>query len=150
MPEISVGISDDYAALEVGSYTFYYGYEHTTCKEHGDDSNCDCNDWCFVVIVERQIVYRLSEDNQEEDYPLEGLVMGIGSYLGNIGLPGQLPEPSRKELLKEAVINMNRSDLYQALCEAEGVSEEEAVERIMKAVGPNTVEALLKQHGYRT
>ncbi|MCP4990499.1 MAG: hypothetical protein GY928_32000, partial [Colwellia sp.] len=53
----NIGISGDYALVNYGDYTFYYGYEHSICGECGKNNKgeyCDEHEdadsiWCFAA-----------------------------------------------------------------------------------------------------
>jgi len=81
MKKQSVGISDDYAVLETGIYTFYYGYE----EEVNDE-------WAFVAKKGKNEVARYSksfiENNSDiknrSDEPDYYLLAGIGLFLNKL------------------------------------------------------------------
>lgn len=71
--------SDDYAGLNAGKFSFYYGYEETDVK---NDS------WCFVVKENGREIFRKSEieikkniDNRQLDDVRDYLIAGIGMWL---------------------------------------------------------------------
>ena len=88
--KVQVYTSDDYAGMECKKYNFYFGYEHTYCKKHGNDSklcsetDCDNVEWAFVVEDKKgKELFRLPESKliTEVNAPLVGLVHGIGQFL---------------------------------------------------------------------
>lgn len=57
--KISVYCSDDYAGLDFGKYSFYYGYEETV-PEDAYERELDEFDWAFVAYIDKKEVMRLS------------------------------------------------------------------------------------------
>ena len=96
---INIYISDDYAGLESGNITFYYGYERQWCQkckkklDSGSDlEECEENDhdidWCFTVNRKNEEVFRLTETELNEYQccePVEYLLAGIGIWLAQKG-----------------------------------------------------------------
>ncbi len=68
--------SDDYAGLESGRYSFYYGYEVT-----------DGDEWCFIVKEKGNVVFKQTTSqinksvNSDLDRPNDYLLAGIGIWL---------------------------------------------------------------------
>lgn len=80
MGEIEQYYSDDYAGLESGNLSFYYGYEV-----------CDplTEDWCFQVKRDGKEVCRKTRTEIEEttddllNTPQDYLIVGIGIWISN-------------------------------------------------------------------
>ena len=88
--------SDDYAGLTFTGGGFYYGYEHSICKECGNKNNgeyCDEHedadrDWCFVAnINDTEIVIPYSQLGCRDMFDVVGcLNKGIGIILSKYKL----------------------------------------------------------------
>jgi len=92
---INLYTSSDYAGLENGKYSFYYGYEHTRClvKQHGvscvDDSRDPCEDaeWCFVAKQGNKEIFRMVQSQlwwETGETPFFYLLAGIGHFLKKV------------------------------------------------------------------
>ena len=80
--------------------------------------------------------------------PLEDVVTEtLNGILVELGYTIPEKPKSRKELQQKVVETVGATDLCLILCEAEGVSREEAIDRIMKT-DPDTVDQLLIQYHY--
>ena len=95
----NVYYSDDYAGLEVGKYSFYFGYEVTVCPKHKNKDcedlyDCDLREWAFQAKIDNKVVMTVpaSELWFEHKDVLEYLLLGIGKFLDN-----QPTQPSREE-----------------------------------------------------
>ena len=78
--------SDDYAGLESGDYSFYYGYEKTLCPFHKTERcSCDEQEWCFVAEIKEQEVVRIPSSKLwfENKEVMEMLLLGIGCFLND-------------------------------------------------------------------
>ena len=77
--QLSYGYSDDYAILESGKYTFYYGYEETDENEN----------WLFIIRQNGNVIFQKTSkeienslnDNYQLHYPVDYLNVGIGLWL---------------------------------------------------------------------
>lgn len=85
---VRVSCSDDGAIVRAGDLCLYYGYEHTLCPRHGTEQvECECEDreWCFVVTVGRDEVFRKSASelhSAQNRFDVVGaLLCGIGLWL---------------------------------------------------------------------
>ena len=89
--DIDIYCASDYCGMDVGEYSFYYGYETQKCpnKEHANEKgrckyDCDEQEWCFKAGVEggRQMVIPKSDlwPTQDEDMFVY-LLSGIGQFL---------------------------------------------------------------------
>lgn len=83
---ISVGLSDDYAVLDVDGLRFYYGYEHQVCPLHGEDEcECDEREWTFLARKGRDVLMQIPESKMNPDVGkfdvVRGLLNGIGLWL---------------------------------------------------------------------
>ncbi len=78
--------ASDYAGLEAGDYSFYYGYEETFCPKHKnkncEDYGCELREWCFVAKIKDKEVMRIPSSKLWFEYkePMEMLLLGIGHY----------------------------------------------------------------------
>ena len=87
--KLDVYTSDDYCGLEVGDYSFYYGYEVTVCpvKSHNkncEDNGCEKREWAFEAKVKDKSVLVLATSElhpKEGEEPFWYLVAGIGHFL---------------------------------------------------------------------
>ena len=81
--------SDDYAGLEAGKYSFYFGYEMTICpvkshKEDCEDNGCEKREWCFVASINKKEVMRIPASKlypKKQEEPMFFLLAGIGIFL---------------------------------------------------------------------
>ncbi len=87
--KVTVYHSDDYAGLECGEYSFYFGYEETMCPKHGknanceDDHNCEKNEWAFTATKNGKELMRIPSSkliNEWRDV-YEALLYGIGQFM---------------------------------------------------------------------
>jgi len=86
---VDVYCSDDYAGLECGQYSFYFGYEATLCPKHGKDANCedehDCekNEWAFTVTKNNKEIMRIPSSKLINEWrdTYEALLYGIGQFM---------------------------------------------------------------------
>lgn len=82
---MDLAISDDYAALEVGNYSFYYGYEETVPKRVDYDTDEDY-EWAFVAWRDGEEIMRSTQEELGgpkavwED-PERTLLRGIGKFI---------------------------------------------------------------------
>lgn len=88
---VTMSIAGDYAAMDTREFGFYYGYEHTICQKHGDDSGCesyDCNQvrWAFVATDKRGDKPKEIFRADVGDYRTmeRALLMGIGHFLNRV------------------------------------------------------------------
>ena len=92
---IDLACSDDYAVLDVGDLTFYYGYEYTFCPEHNDEETCyqhDCEkrEWCFTVSKEGKeqpnIIIPMSKlwSHPDKLSVQDLLLLGMAQYLQDL------------------------------------------------------------------
>lgn len=81
--------ASDYAGLECGDISFYYGYEETVCpvkshRKNCEDYGCEKREWAFVASKDGKEVLRLPKSkifpNDEGGDMYFYLVMGIGHY----------------------------------------------------------------------
>ena len=85
MEKINFSNGGDWANFDIGHLRFYFGYEYTYCKKHGNDKDCDCEEKeeCFIVynkknnkelmrLPESKIIPKPVTDNVF-DYMLIGL-----------------------------------------------------------------------------
>ncbi len=97
--DLQVYYSGDYAGMENGALKFYYGYEETRCKTHGDGGppegrQCECEDreWCFVAWMDEVEMARYTQKELETECsyaspklsssePYAYLLLGIGKYI---------------------------------------------------------------------
>ena len=56
--------------------------------------------------------------------------------------------PSKESVLRKTIEGMHTTDLYSLLCQAEGINEEEAVDRTIQAIDHDDLERLLDRLGY--
>ena len=88
--DVKVYRSSDYAGLTTAKYYFYYGYEHTMCPVHGNDSSCRCDEgeWAFVVSTVEGDVELLriprSKLTLDVDGILAKLLCGVGQFLNQM------------------------------------------------------------------
>lgn len=86
--------ASDYAGLKTKKYEFYYGYEKTVCKSHGDDcviggdfDDCDENEWAFVASetdgkeLMRIGASKLGLDERDHEETALALLHGIGIFM---------------------------------------------------------------------
>lgn len=79
--------SDDYAGMNAGKYSFYFGYEQTYCPEHSnkncEDNGCELREWCFTADMEGREVMRIPASKLwfEHKDVLEYLLLGIGKFM---------------------------------------------------------------------
>lgn len=89
--------SSDYAGVEAGKFSFYFGYEVTVCKKHKiidgghtfmgrGEKNCDCDDteWAFQAVYSGKdgdkVFATIPQSDLGEfdgDYCMEGVVRGM-------------------------------------------------------------------------
>lgn len=77
---VGLGVSDDYAALDAGHYSFYWGYEEPV---GGDDEDV-VEDWYFVVKFDGVEIFRRAGKEmgvKPADECAESLLTGIGCFL---------------------------------------------------------------------
>jgi hypothetical protein len=101
---VSYNFSDDYAGLDTGPYSFYYGYEVTKCpiKSHKDDEdcyekNCDEREWCFEASINGKVVMTLTSSELGGDVNCmdgSGLLKGIGIFLQSLPINEQSSKES--------------------------------------------------------
>jgi len=92
---IEIYHSGDYAGLTCGVYRFYFGYEHTICPKHGNDTRCGCDDeeWAFVARdTDKVELMRLPQSRLASKHGdmVDYLLHGIGQFLDS------LPKPAKK------------------------------------------------------
>lgn len=84
--------SDDYCGMVTGERAFYYGYERTSCPNHGtEECECDEREWCFTAREDGKEVARYttseleaSASRQERYREVDAyLLLGIGKYLAS-------------------------------------------------------------------
>lgn len=86
--------ASDYAGLKTKKYEFYYGYEKTVCRKHGDDcvingevDDCDENEWAFVASetdgkeLMRLGVSKLGLGDHDHEETALVLLHGIGKFM---------------------------------------------------------------------
>jgi len=88
---MGISISSDYAVLDIGPNSFYYGYEMSICCECGSENKgefCDDHEdadreWCFVASIDsKRTVYKFSELGHKDMFDVEGcLFAGIEKIL---------------------------------------------------------------------
>lgn len=77
--------ASDYAGMSSSGVSFYYGYESTSCKKHGNEyCDCDESEWCFTATHDSAEVMRIPKsklwyENGEE--PMFYLLCGIAIYM---------------------------------------------------------------------
>jgi putative hemolysin len=88
--------SDDYAGLETGDLSFYYGYEETHCNDHGgdmvacEDNDCDEAEWCFTVrgdggnILMKKTSSELDPTREYEYDMNKMLILGMGEFINEL------------------------------------------------------------------
>lgn len=89
--KIDVYVSDDYAGLDAGDFSFYFGYEQTACPKHKTEEACervDCEkrEDCFVASISNKEVLRIPRSKlypKEDEEPLFYVLAGIGIFLQN-------------------------------------------------------------------
>lgn len=83
-------VSSDYAGVDIGGQSFYYGYEEAACKKCAnigvkdcDQEDDDCEqEWCFSATgIDGKVVIPFSEMNQKNQFNVvECLVVGLAMY----------------------------------------------------------------------
>lgn len=93
MHEVSVYGSDDYVGASAGEYSFYFGYEVTSCpiKSHKTDDDCydkDCDkrEWVFQVSRGDKVIFQMLDS--ELSYPRSDdierkLIVGMAHFIKN-------------------------------------------------------------------
>ena len=89
-------VASDYAGMEFKDGSFYYGYEHSICKECGKENRgeyCDDHegadrDWCFVANFSgKKIVIPFSKLGCDDMFSVvDCLNTGIGWILAKYNL----------------------------------------------------------------
>ena len=81
--------ASDYAGLETGNYSFYYGYEETYCPKHKnkncEDYGCELREWAFVAKCGDKEIMRIPASELWFEYKEieEMLLLGIGRFISD-------------------------------------------------------------------
>lgn len=94
--QLSISGATDYAVIELGDLSIYYGYEYKYCESHGFnfEKHCDCQglDSLFIKYKDN-IIFSLSkkqiqdesEDTNRIDSPERYALAGLTMWLNKIG-----------------------------------------------------------------